>query len=192
MSNKPVKKRNWSFVLYPESAPDDWLDILQKTGLQGAISPLHDKDVNATGELKKAHYHIILCYPGPTTYNVVKSLTVETLGQVIPEPCESVRGYFRYFTHRDNPEKAQYSGQDIQTFNGFSILDELTKSEIGEIKRSIMRIVMGNDITEYADLMEMLLESEMNMEYDVASNNTLFFDRYISSRRHRREGKNNG
>ena len=38
-----IKKRNWAFVLYPESAPADWLERLQATGLPGAISPLHDK-----------------------------------------------------------------------------------------------------------------------------------------------------
>ena len=192
MGEKTVKKRNWSFILYPESAPEDWLDVLRKTGLAGVVSPLHDRDVNPTGEPKKAHYHVILCYPGPTTYNSVKSLTVETLGQTRPDPVESVKGYYRYLTHRDNPEKAQYDASDIVTFNGFSIVEDLTRAEIGEIKRTIQGYIMGNDIAEYADLMDMLLNAGMNMEYDVASSNTLFFDRYISSRRHRREGKSNG
>ena len=40
---KNVKKRNWAFVLYPESAPENWREELQKTGLQCAISPLHDR-----------------------------------------------------------------------------------------------------------------------------------------------------
>ena len=57
-----VKKRNWTFVLYPESAPADWREQLQKTGLLCAISPLHDRDVNPDGEVKKAHYHVILIY----------------------------------------------------------------------------------------------------------------------------------
>lgn len=189
MNDKSVKKRNWAFVLYPESAPDDWLSILQKTGLMGAVSPLHDCDVDPTGEPKKAHYHVILCYPGPTTFNVVKTLTLDKLGQTIPIPVESVRGYYRYFTHKDNPEKAQYDERGILTFNGFNILDELTKAEIGEIKRSIQGLIRGNDITEYSDLMDLLLDSEMLTEFDVASCNTLFFDRYISSRRHKKEGK---
>lgn len=32
--------------------------------------------------------------------------------------------------------------------------------------------------------MDFLQDEEMNVEYEVASNNTLFFDRYIGSRRH--------
>ena len=81
MAEKNVKKRNWAFVLYPESAPKDWREQLQLTGLQCAISPLHDRDTNPTGEPKKPHYHVILTYSGPTAYNVVKALTNGKLGQ---------------------------------------------------------------------------------------------------------------
>ena len=48
-----LKKRNWTFVLYPESAPSDWIEQLKLSGLMCAVSPLHDKDVNPTGEPKK-------------------------------------------------------------------------------------------------------------------------------------------
>ena len=47
------KERYWSFILYPESAPENWKEILQETGLQIAISPLHAKYINPDGELKK-------------------------------------------------------------------------------------------------------------------------------------------
>ena len=53
MPSKIVKKRNWAFVVYPESLPEGWLDLLRETGLQCAISPLHDKDKEPTGELKR-------------------------------------------------------------------------------------------------------------------------------------------
>ena len=102
-----IKKRNWGFVLYPESAPIDWIDNLKIKGITFAVSPLHDKDVNPTGESKKEHYHVILCFGSPTTFNNVKAITDE-LNQPIPIPLESVRGYYRYFTHKDNPEKYQY------------------------------------------------------------------------------------
>ena len=108
---KNVKKRNWAMVLYPESAPEDWREQLRLSGLQVAISPLHDKDVNADGEPKKAHHHVILVYGSPTTYNNVKALC-DRLNQPIPQPLEQVRGYYRYLTHEDNPEKAQYSKSD--------------------------------------------------------------------------------
>ena len=70
-----VKKRNWAFVLYPESAPDNWKDMLQETGLPCSISPLHDKDVDPDGNPKKAHYHIIVCYNGPTSFKYLAQST---------------------------------------------------------------------------------------------------------------------
>lgn len=184
MAEKDVKKRNWAMVLYPESAPEDWREQLRLSGLPVAISPLHDKDVNADGEPKKAHHHVILVYGSPTTYNNVKALC-DRLNQPIPQPLEQVRGYYRYLTHEDNPEKAQYSKKDIQTLNGFSIRDycELTKSEVAKAKREILQLIRDNSITEYADLIDILMdggEGTADM-FDVVSNNTLFFKAYLTS-----------
>ena len=179
-----VKKRNWTFVLYPESAPSDWQEQIKLSGLMSAISPLHDKDINPTGEAKKAHYHILLVYSGPTTYNAVAKFTA-SLNATIPQPLESVRGMYRYFSHKDNPEKYQYNESDIVTVNGFNIADlvELTKSEVNEVKARVLHLIREVDIIEYADLIDFLTDNEMLVEYDVAVNNTFFFNSYITSRR---------
>lgn len=193
MAKETVKKRNWAFVLYPESAPVDWLEQLQQTGLQCAISPLHDRDLNADGTPKKAHYHVILCYSGPTSYNVVKALTNGKLGQTIPQALEQVRGYYRYLTHEDNPEKVQYSKADIRHLNGFDIRDfvEMTKSEITKIKHELVQFIQDNEIYEYADLLEVLhAGGEATADwFEVASGNTIFLVSYIKSRKFRRTGK---
>lgn len=183
--NNNVKKRNWAFVVYPESAPADWIEQLQKTGLKAVIGPLHDKDVNPTGEPKKPHYHVILCYDGPTSYNVVRSLTNVQLGQTVPQPLEQVRGYYRYLTHEDNPEKAQYSKADIKTLNGFSIHDyvEMTRSEVDERIREIIDLICDAGITEYSDLILILKDSgeEMAEHFQIARTNTLFFKSFLTS-----------
>ena len=41
-----------TFVVYPESAPENWRTILDETFMRWVESPLHDKDVNADGEIK--------------------------------------------------------------------------------------------------------------------------------------------
>lgn len=180
-----VKKRHWAFVLYPESAPEDWRERLQQSGVMCAVSPLHDKDLNPTGEAKKEHYHVILVYSGPTTYNAVAKLTA-SLNATIPQALEAVKGYYRYLTHKDNPEKAQYNEGEIRTINGFNIADlcELTRSEVNEIKIAVLKLVRELDIIEYADLVNFLIDNELHVEYDVAVNNTFFFNSYIASRRH--------
>lgn len=184
--SRNIKKRNWAFVLYPESAPENWIEQLEQTGLQVAISPLHDKDLNADGEPKKAHYHVILAYSGPTSFNVVKALC-DGLNCPIPQALEQIKGYYRYLTHKDNPEKAQYSDDDIRTLNGFDIREyvELTATEVSKISLQLQQLIIEHDIIEYCDLMDLLLENGMSDEYDVARRNTLFFDRYITSRRNK-------
>lgn len=208
MNNKKsnIKKRNWAFVVYPTkeqlaklnskydgsdgygSVPDDWKQKLNLSGLQYAISPLHDKDEleDKSGKTKKPHYHVIICYGSPTTYNNVKNLT-DSLNSPIPQALEQVRGYYRYFTHKDNADKYQYDEKEIEVGGGFSISDfvELSKSEVSEIKKNLQKLIRVENITEYADLMDYLLDNEKILEYDVASNNTYFFDKYISSKRNK-------
>lgn len=185
-----IKKRNWAFILYPDSAPKDWIEQLTKTGLQCVVSPLHDKDINADRTLKKPHYHIILAYGGPTSYNVVKRLT-EQFNAPIPQALEQIKGYYRYLTHKDNPEKYQYDANEIKSINGFSIRDyvELTRSEVNAIKRELQIVIKDKDIIEYSQLMDYVLD-DPNF-YDVACNNTIFFDRYITSRRYSDSKKSN-
>lgn len=181
-----VKKRNWCFVLYPESAPENWRDLLSQTGLQVCISPLHDKDLNADNTPKKPHYHVILVFDGPTTYNNVLSIT-ESLNQPIPQPLEQVRGYYRYLIHKDNPEKYQYNEYDITTLNGFDISNyiELTTSEVMALKKQLQSFVRDNHITEFSELMDLLLDNDLRNMYDVASNHTFFIDKYICSYRNK-------
>lgn len=179
-----VKKRNWTFVLYPESAPSDWREKIKISGLMAAVSPLHDKDVNPTGEPKKAHFHVLLVYAGPTTYNAVAKFTA-SLNATVPQALESVRGMYRYFSHKDNPEKFQYDEAEITTINGFNIADlvELTKSEVNELKARILKLIREVGITEYSGLVDFLIDNGMLAEYDVAINNTFFFNTYICSKR---------
>lgn len=184
-----IRRRNWAFVAYPESLPGDWQEILKQTGLPVAISPLHDKDKNADGTVKKPHYHIILAYSGPTSFSVVKKIT-DKLNAPAPISLEAIKGYYRYFTHKDNPEKHQYAEKDIKTLNNFAILDfvEIKKSEVIKIKKDLQILILKECFVEYADFMDFVLTELTDAEYDVASSHTYFFDKYICSRRNTRLG----
>lgn len=183
---KNVKARNWAFVVYPESLPNDWLEILKLSGLKIAVSPLHDKDINADESEKKSHYHIIVSWENPTTYNNVLEFA-KKLNGTIPVKLEQIRGYYRYLTHEDNPEKAQYNKNEIKHLNGFNIRDftELTKGEISKIKREIRNIIFERCITEYSDLMLLLDNEGINERIEVAENNTIHFDALLRSLRHK-------
>lgn len=179
-----LKKRNWGGVVYPESAPDDWKEILKLKGISFAVSPLHDKDVNPTGEKKKAHYHIILSFTGPTTDKTVKQI-MDELSQPLPIPLESVRGYYRYFTHQDNPEKYQYDKREIELYNGFDVTDVINSFEVFQSLKEIQILILENDIYEYSDLLDYLMEKDFMELWNVATTHTLFLNTYITSKRHK-------
>lgn len=192
---KIVKARHWGMVVYPESVPSNWVDLLMASGLKCAISPLHDKDIQPDGsnEDKKAHWHVIACWDGPTTYNVAKTIT-DMLHAPIPVKLESVRGYYRYFTHMDHPDKYQYDPTEIQHLNGFAIADyvELTRSERLRLLGEVHDYIRKYDIHEYADLLDTLRDGGMMELYEVAATSTLVFRGYIASRRHQAGGRSEG
>lgn len=121
-----TRKRNWVFVLYPESAPKNWREKLQEMLVPGFISPLHGNDFNPDGTPKKPHHHVILTFKGLKSYEQVKEITDE-LNQPIPQICKDVRAYARYLCHLDNPEKAQYLPSEVENLCGTDYL-EVVKS----------------------------------------------------------------
>lgn len=61
------------------------------------------------------------------------------------------------------------------------------KNEVNKIVKEILTFVIDNDILEYSDLLQTLLESDMSNMLDVATTHTMVFDSFIRSRRHKRK-----
>lgn len=181
-----VKSKYWTAIVYEDSAPEDWRDILKISGLRCAISPYHDKDVNPTGEPKKPHWHVILCWDGPTTYNNARKFVQNELNTPIPKELKSVRGMYNYFSHKDNPEKAQYDEKLIEHINGFCLAEfvELTRGEVNEAIKRAFNIIRAVGITEYSGLLDFLEDNGYGDEWDVVKNNVILFNTYITSRRY--------
>ena len=113
-----AKSREWWCCVYPDSAPSNWRELVQQTFLEAYISPLHDKDLNTDGTPKKPHWHVVLAWPGPTTFSNAKTIMAEFNGVIEPKIIGTLRGVCRYLCHLDNPEKAQYSPDDVICYNG--------------------------------------------------------------------------
>lgn len=186
---KRVTGRTWAFVIYPESIPKDYEEIILNTGLPMAISPLHDKDIDPTGESKKPHYHVIIYYENATTYNNVKQNVTDKLNGTIPIKLESMRGMYRYHLHLDNPDKYQYDDRDRKFYNGFDIdmASKLTKTEVNKITRQINDLVRTTKIYEYSDLIDTLDESDSVQMLEIAQQYVSYFTSYLNSRRYKKE-----
>lgn len=184
---KYVKSRTWGAVVYPESAPEDWLKILEETRVQFAVSPLHDKDTDPYGEIKKSHWHVIVCWDGPVTEVAAKKL-MDSINAPKPIKLESVRGAYRYFTHMDNPDKYQYDDKDIRVFNGFDISSyiSMTKEEKYEAISTIKNLIHQRRITEYIDLLDIVEEEDYSL-FKVACDNTILITAMLRSARHKKD-----
>lgn len=190
-NNNKSKGKFWIFEMYEDSRPPEWKEILEKTMLKICISPRHDRDLyisdgenHKKGDFKKPHYHVLMCFEGPTTFNNALNIA-SRVGANIVFQAYSAKGCYEYWTHKNNPEKAQYNAEDMLLLNGFNIEDiqDLTIKEIEEIKRDLVKIIRDNNILEYARLYDMLLDSELYEHTKVLSCNTVFFVSYLRSKR---------
>lgn len=116
------RTRNYATVVYPESAPPDWLVLAGELKIPCFVSPLHDRDINPTGEPKKPHHHVMIMFDSVKTGEQAAEV-FEWIGGVGCEVVQSIRGYARYLCHLDNPDKAQYSIDDVRCFGGSDYAD---------------------------------------------------------------------
>ena len=124
--------------------------MLDRFHLQWACSPLHDRDVNATGEPKKAHWHILLSFGGKKGYGQIWSIS-EAINGTRPQVCQDQKALIRYFSHRDNPEKAQYKLSDIEVRGGFDLEEYLkpTASECMAMQDEMVEWCLKYNVTEF-------------------------------------------
>lgn len=167
----------WVCIVYPESASKDWKERLQKTGLEIAISPLHDKDKwehdspekeiidSETGEIiripagvlykagdpKKAHWHVIIKTDIRVSFKEINAEIRPITNGPLMQKCYGLKGAYEYFLHLNNPERYQYDRDEIEEFNGFTI--EPNEREKKEMLQEIIKTVHEEGI----DTMERLL-----------------------------------
>lgn len=186
--NKDTRTRNWSCIIYPgESAPDNWRDIIEEEHIEWIESPLHDKDVNADGEPKKAHLHILLMFGGVKTEEQVKEIT-DKLNCPNPQKVHNAKSLVRYMAHLDNPEKARYSISDIKAHGGVDIAEMLrpSSSERYSLINEMLEYIEDNDIVEFEDIVNIARCSRFDDWFPLLCDNSAYIiDRHIKSKRHR-------
>lgn len=180
MSEKIIKGRDWAFMVYPESAPENWREILDETRMRWIESPLHDRDINPDGTPKKTHWHVMLSADGPITLKAINKI-IEPLNTPAPQKVGSGRGMIRYFIHLDNPEKAQYSKDELVGHCGADVDSyfELTKTSKMAVMKDIVTFIYDNEIDNYADFL-MICINHSDDWFDIAINyNTLAINKMI-------------
>lgn len=185
---KETRSRNWTFLVYPDSEKLDphWRDTLSEMGLQVAISPLHDRDKNKDGTDKKPHFHCVLVFDSVKAREQVQEIC-RKIGT--NEQCQRVlnlKGTMRYLCHMDDPQKAQYSRDDVQVIGGLDY-DKSTMNDEDEDKNAngqignIIRIVYDKGLYNFAELAEYLLCEEPDL-FTYLRKYAYFFGQYFKSK----------
>lgn len=199
MSDKE-KSRYFTFLLYPESIPEDWELKLELLGVPIAISPLHDKDQKEGKEqgLKKPHYHVLYIAKNPVTTHSVRKRIQRTLGnqsiakvQIVARSVESV---YLYLTHESKDAIAKnkyvYDKENIKLLNNFDIDRYITldESEKKELRQTLLEIISDHKIVNIIELNAFIRDygNEFGidgMQYvnEVISNTTGIFRLYFDA-----------
>ena len=179
-----TRYRNFTAIVYPDSAPENWMSILGEMCIPCFISPLHDKDVNLTGEPKKPHYHVILCFEGKKSIAQAKEI-FDNLKAVYSEKeivVQSIRGAARYLCHLDNPEKAQYSESDVIAYAGADYPSTIgLVTDKYRVISEMIDFCEANNIISYAKLLTWCRKNKFEWFRVLCDSGTYVIKEYLKS-----------
>jgi len=176
------RTRNFATVVYPDSSPENWQEILTDQFIPAFISPLHDMDTNPDGELKKHHWHVLLTYDSMKTKEQAESV-FNLINGVGCEVVQSLRGYARYLCHLDNPEKHQYDSASVRAlcgadYNATIGLPTDKYKAIGEI----IEYCKANNTCSYSELLEYSMYERYDWFRVLCDSATVVIKEYLKSR----------
>jgi len=183
--SKDKRSNKWAFLIYQESAPENYLDVLEEMHIPFVLSPWHDKDVNKeTGEFKKAHKHGVLFFESLKSYTQVSELLTEKLHT--PSHVEVVmspKGMYDYFIHAENPDKTLYNMDEIESGCGFELEQFLITNNNEQFLSTVIDIIEVHNFTEFNNLVRYARVENPSL-LNLIIDKTYFFAKYLDSRRH--------
>ncbi|MCK1191660.1 replication protein [Streptococcus uberis] len=189
---KDKRSNKWAFLIYKESVPNNYIEILESLHIPFILSPWHDQDINSkTGEFKKSHKHGALFFDSLKSYSQVSELLTEKLNSPAHvEVVMSPKGMYDYFVHAENPEKTQYNIEDIESGCGFNLEEFLINNNNDMFLSNVIDIIEDYNFTEFSRLVQ-YARQEDRILLKFIIDKTYFFAKYLDSRRHSKGGHTN-
>ena len=185
MAGKSTTPRNsrWTTIVYPESAASNFMDVLKAFHVPFLLSPLHDKDVDGDGVIKKAHYHLVLYFDSLKSAAQAQVI-FDAIGGVGCQSVQSPVSYARYLIHADDPDKYQYAAEDVVAYGLDYLqcsLDEKSQKYLGI--SDVITYVIENNIESFSRLL--IVTSQLNRHiFEVVCDNAYLVKTFMSSIRH--------
>lgn len=157
----------FSFLVYPESAPENWLATLEDLQVPCAVSPLHDQDKNEDGTIKKPHYHVLVHFQGGKSESFCQGIIDDVNGSQGNSQglvSRSLDASVRYLAHVGFRNKFQYDYNRIITFGGFDVNRYFVSSDSAESStlKSVLLFIRDNHIFNFSDLIDYMIKYNEN------------------------------
>lgn len=182
---KDERTRNWTIIVYKDSAPEDWRQRIADLHIPAFISPYHDRDVRANGEPKKPHWHVVLCFKGKKSIAQIQAISDMLSGtKVLWEECAvgDLSGMVRYLVHFDDADKAQYDINEIQAFGGADVLAHFCDAaDVDEAVGEMIDWLDEQGITSFAALSRYARKYKKDWFRVLTSKRTVFVSAYCKS-----------
>lgn len=142
--------RSFAVELYPEW--DNFEEILGNivSMCEKYAYITHDKDFKEDGTQKKTHVHVFVRNKnGATVSAYSKRLGIE---QRFLQPINDEKGFLRYLTHSDDPDKHQYNRDEIHSNFDLSYIYRTEKNE-GECVLELLEFALTatkREVIQYA------------------------------------------
>ena len=210
MQLKEGRKRNVSFIAYPESISYVALrDFLTGLGVKAAISPLHDEDVWSdsdvhewidrhkdkhgnlseedekkipeVGSKKKPHWHVVLFFSGGRYLAGLRKMCAPINIKTF-WVIEEKAEYIRYLCHLDDVGKAQYDRDDVLGIGGIDLspLWQMTESDKLDYFKLVIQLIKDEGITNFCDLVDATLAIDDTGFFQMVTEKTHFFGLYLT------------
>ena len=173
--------RCYATILYEESAAEGWLGILEDLHIRIMVSPLHDRDVDKDGVLKKPHWHIMFLFASVKSRSQVKEITA-TLHSVGVEKVLDPLAYAAYLIHRNSPDKAQYSAEDVIAFNIDYLNFVADTQTASDLLKHILDFIESENLRSFAALIQYCRKYQEDWLRCIYSK-PYFFALYLKSRK---------
>lgn len=133
MSREKYRDRSHCLLLYPDDPTHvEAMRIIER--LFDYASILHDADVTEDGELKKAHWHVVLRFNQPR-WSSALAMELGITENYIEKP-RSFSNALLYLIHFNDPDKAQYSPDLVKGSLKPRLLKEMAKVDKDEDERA--------------------------------------------------------
>lgn len=175
----------WWGYLYEDSAPENFLDLMRESGMEG-LAMKHDKDVTAAGEVKEAHWHVVVRFSHAVQARDAKEV-LTSFG--VKEPSIQYRDSWtavaRYLCHMDDPNKAQYDPGEVVEFGGADYLAAINRAaDKYRIVSEMCDWAKANRIYSFNKLVDYARQENMEWFIALADNSAIFMREYLKSYRY--------